>query len=179
MAAQEDDLDLNVEESDSGGGGKGKLIIIIVVAVLFLATSGAATMLLLGGDEPAATEEAAGEDGKKPEKPKKAKLPLQYFPLSPAFVVNFSGDSEIRFLQVDLQIGTRDPAMLDLLKEHSPALRNNLVILFSSQDPARLSSREGKEKLRAEVLAETKMVMKEAAGNDDIDAVYFTSFVMQ
>ena len=72
-----------------------------------------------------------------------------------------------------------DPAMLDLLKEHSPALRNNLVILFSSQDPARLSSREGKEKLRAEVLAETKMVMKEAAGNDDIDAVYFTSFVMQ
>ena len=104
---------------------------------------------------------------------------MQYYPLPPAFVVNFSGDYEVRFLQVDLQVGTRDPAMLDMLKEHSPALRNNLVILFSSQNPDQLGTREGKEKLRSQVLAEVKKVMKESAGNDNIEAVYFTSFVMQ
>lgn len=180
MAAQEDDLDLDVEASESGGGGKGKLIIIIVVAVLFLVTSGVATLFLLGGgEEQAATEAASGEEAAKVEKPKTPKTPLQYFPLSPAFVVNFGGDSEIRFLQVDLQVGSRDPAAIDLLKEHAPAVRNNLVILFSSQDPSQLGSREGKEKLRAQVLAEVKQVMKESAGNDNIEAVYFTSFVMQ
>lgn len=186
MAVQDDDLDLDVEaeEGGSGGGSKKKIIIIAIAVVLFLSISGAATLFLLGGDSKPAAEPMAGADGKEAGK-EEAKavsepvMPLLYVGLNPPFVVNFSASEDVRFLQIDVQISTRDPSMVERIREHDPAIRNNLVILFSSQDPDELNSREGKEKLRKQVLAEVKKVMKQAAGSDNIENVYFTNFVMQ
>ncbi len=176
MALEEDDLELDVEAKD--GGGSKKLIIIIAVVVLLLGISGAATMLLLGGDEkpaPAEGEEAAAEEAAAIP----AGAPMLYLALNPPFVVNFSADADVRFLQVDVQVASRDPALLEKMKEHDPAIRNNLVILFSSQTPEALNTREGKDKLRQQVLEEVKKVMLEVAGSDKIENVYFTNFVMQ
>jgi len=52
-------------------------------------------------------------------------------------------------------------------------------MLFSSQDAKTLISREGKEKLRADALAEMQKIVAERVKGAAIDAVYFTSFVMQ
>jgi len=43
---------------------------------------------------------------------------------------------------------TRDPPTLEMIKNNEPAVRNDLVMLFSSQDNASLLSPDGKEKLR-------------------------------
>ncbi len=176
--AADDDLDLDVEGGGKSGGSK-MMIIIIAVVVLLLISGGATFFLMSGGDKPAAEAGAEGEEAAAEEPAIPAGAPMGYFPMSPAFVVNFSGDSDIRFLQVDVQVGSRDPAMLELVREHSPAVRNSLVILFSSQNPEDLESREGKEKLRADVLEEIKKILKEVSGRDAIENVYFTSFVMQ
>jgi flagellar FliL protein len=59
-----------------------------------------------------------------------------------------------------------------------PLIRNNLLLLMSNRNYQSLMSREGKEKLRAEALAEVKDVQKKQGG-EDVDDVLFTSFVVQ
>ncbi len=179
MPAKEDDLDLSGEEKSAAEPKKSKLMLIIGIVVLLLGLSGGATayfMGMLGGNGEVAEEGEAAEEEKKEVV---AKQPLNYIPLDPAFVVNFGDESEVRFLQVTIELGTRDRDMVDQVKEHRPAIRNNLVMLFSSQDPMTLNTREGKEKLREETLAEVQKVIEEETGEPGIENVFFTSFVMQ
>lgn len=176
----EDDLDLDTEgAAEAAPKSKKKTLLLIGVAVLLMAVSAGAAVFLTGmlgsKDQPAASAE--GEDAEA--EVVEAKQPLNYIPLDPPFVVNFGEDSDVRFLQVTIELGTRDAGVVDLIREHSPALRNAVVLLLSSQDPSTLSSREGKEKLRADTLAEVQGVMQEEVGKDAIDNVFFTSFVMQ
>lgn len=177
---KEDDLDLDTEGEAPAKPKSGKKLLIIGVVVLLVAASAGAAVLMtgmLGGkkaDSAEKTAEAATEttaaDGRQP---------LSYIPLDPPFVVNFGENAEVRFLQVTIELGTRDAAMVEKIKEHSPALRNSVVMLLSSQDPSTLSTREGKEKLRSDTLAEVQKVMQEETGKDGVDSVFFTSFVMQ
>jgi len=179
--AQEDDLDLDTEGVVEAPKSRSKLLIIIVAAVLLLGVSGTATLMLTGvlsGDDPAMDEQAQAGKGK-PKQTAKTRAPLNYVPMDPPFVVNFSGDTDIRFLQVTIEVGTRDPDMVELVKEQRPAIRNNLVMLFSNQDPYALNTREGKEKLRSEALGEIQKVMKQETGKAGVESVFFTSFVMQ
>ena len=152
--------------------------------VVLLGISAVATLMLtgmLGGEEEVVAEEADATDAKKGKDKtvKKAKAPLNYVPLDPPFVVNFSADTDIRFLQVTVEVGTRRPELIEVIKEHRPAIRNSLVMLFSSQDPYALNTREGKESLRAEALSEIQRVMKDETGEKGVENVFFTSFVMQ
>jgi flagellar FliL protein len=179
---QEDDLDLDTEGAVEAPKSRSKLLIIIIAAVLLLGVSGAATLMLTGvlsSETPAVAGQANTKAGKAKDAVAKIKAPLNYVPMDPPFVVNFNGDTDIRFLQVTLEVGTRDPDMVERVKEQRPAIRNNLVMLFSNQDPYVLNTREGKEKLRTEALAEIQKVMKQETGRPGVDSVFFTSFVMQ
>ena len=60
-----------------------------------------------------------------------------------------------------------------------PAIRDRVIILLSSKDEASLLDTEGKELLRAEVLAAVQAVLQENTGVPGVEAVYFTNFVMQ
>ena len=106
------------------------------------------------------------------------KGPPNYIPLDPAFVVNLEG-ADTRFLQVQVQMMTRDPKGGEELKVHEPRIRSALLMLFSQQQPQDIATREGKEKLQADVLAEIQKIMTEETGKPLVEAVYFTSFVTQ
>jgi flagellar FliL protein len=60
-----------------------------------------------------------------------------------------------------------------------PAIRDRVVMLFSRQQSEKLESPEGKEQLRAEILAGVQGILEEHTGSPGVEAVYFTSFVMQ
>ncbi len=183
--AQEDDLDLDVDGTeDQVPKSRSKLLIIIAGVVLLLGVSAAATLALTGvlsGDQQTAEQaDSSNEADKKTAgKTRKLKAPLSYVPLDPPFVVNFQSDTDVRFLQISVELGTRDPAVTESIKEHRPAIRNSLVMLFSSQEPHVLNTREGKEKLREETLVEIQKVLKQETGTPGVDNVFFTSFVMQ
>lgn len=102
-----------------------------------------------------------------------------YVSLDPAFTVNFSGKGRGRFLQVSVEALTRDSEVEEHIKKHMPMIRNNLVLLFSSKTYDALSTREGKEELQGQALASIQSVLEQEAGTTGIEAVYFTSFVMQ
>jgi flagellar FliL protein len=105
--------------------------------------------------------------------------PPHYLALQP-FVVNFQSGQAVRYLQVTLQVMSRDPATIALLKQNDPVVRNDLLLLLSNQRAATLATEAGKQRLRAAVLADLRKVVGAAGGHPSrVDAVYFTSFVMQ
>jgi flagellar FliL protein len=106
-------------------------------------------------------------------------LPVTYIALEPAFVVNFEDQGAIRFLQVSVEISTRDPKVVEAVKLHMPAIRDQLIVLFSGSDYATLASREGKDQLRQQALETLKKILKAQGAPDALEGLYFTNFVMQ
>jgi flagellar FliL protein len=104
-----------------------------------------------------------------------------YAPLDPAFVVNFKDSESVRYLQVGVTVMSHDPAAIQAVKDADPVIRNALLMLFSNQDYASLSDVAGKQRLQAEALAAVRKVVAGRLGRQTpgIDALYFTSFVMQ
>jgi flagellar FliL protein len=106
--------------------------------------------------------------------------PPLYLALDPAFVVNFQADQLVRFLQVSVEVMSRDPKTLELLKDNDPVLRNDLLILFGDQKYAVIATPAGKQQLRANALAVIRKDLAQNGGDPNkVEAVYFTSFVMQ
>ena len=106
--------------------------------------------------------------------------PPLYVALDPPFVVNFQADQLVRFLQVSVEVMSRDPKTVDLIKDNDPLLRNDLLILLANQKYSVLSTPTGKEQLRADALAAIRKDVLQAGGDPKrVEAVYFTSFVMQ
>ena len=101
-----------------------------------------------------------------------------YYAIDPPLVVNFEDGSAVRFLQISMEVMAKDQKAIDSVTKNMPLIRNNLLLLMSNRDYQSLMSREGKDKLRSEALAEIKNVQKKQGG-DDIDDVLFTSFVVQ
>jgi flagellar FliL protein len=58
-------------------------------------------------------------------------------------------------------------------------IRNALVLLFSSQDYSILSDAAGKQKLQAQALEAVRKILEKRLGRPGVEALYFTSFVMQ
>ena len=80
----------------------------------------------------------------------------------------------------DLVVTGRDPHTAEVIKQNNPMIRNDLIMLFGSQQYESISTREGKDKLRAEALATVAAVI-DAEGGDGkkVEQLFFTSFVMQ
>lgn len=106
--------------------------------------------------------------------------PAQYLPMAPAFVVNLE-DTPMgpRYLQVEVQLVTRDPLAVPQLQQHEPALRARLLMLFAQQTYDGVATRAGKEALQAQALKEVQTLMTEETGKPAAEALLFTSFVTQ
>jgi flagellar FliL protein len=175
------------EPQATSGSGKGMKILIGVMALLLMVAIGAVSYLLGHRSAPAAAAAATADSASSEKTDEKSEASSEskgghdalYLALDPPFVVNFQSDTAARFLQVGVQLMAHDQKALDAAKASEPAVRNALVMLFSSQDAKTLISREGKEKLRSDALAEISKIVAERTKGASLDAVYFTSFVMQ
>lgn len=103
----------------------------------------------------------------------------RYFSLSPAMVVNVSDKGRVRHLQVDIQLRLDNPADTAAVQEHKPAIQHELVMLLSGREASEVRSVKGKEKLRLQATKVLKKLMTENLGKPTINAVYFTTFVIQ
>jgi flagellar protein FliL len=104
--------------------------------------------------------------------------PAVYYAIDPPLVVNFEDGSAVRFLQITMEVMAHDPKAIESVTKNIPLIRNNLLLLMSNRNYQTMMSREGKEKLRMEALAEVRAVQKKEGGAD-IDDLLFTSFVVQ
>jgi flagellar FliL protein len=155
-----------------------KVIYIASGGLLLAAITTGALLFLLGNDTPtadtkpvatAAVEKSGGDN----------KEPPVYYSFDPDFVIAFEKPKTARFLKVSMDLMTRDEDVIETIKLHRPAIRDSVLMLLSGKSEDDLMSRDGKEQLRAEVLAEVQGVLTKATGKSGVEAVYFTSFVMQ
>jgi flagellar FliL protein len=161
--------------SEIPGAGKRRIPWLIVsIAVALLAVAGGAALVLTHAFDRSRAGAAHAAAAGKPVGP-----PL-YLALDPPFVVNFQADQLVRFLQVSVELMSRDPKTLELLKDNDPVVRNDLLILFANQKYSVLATPAGKEQLRADALTAARRDLAQAGGDPNkLEAVYFTSFVMQ
>jgi flagellar FliL protein len=197
-AAPEAAKDKEKKEPAAAKGGSKKLLIIIAAAVLVLGAGGGGAWFFMSkshseeatadADEAdhADAKDAKKEKGKsKDKKGKKGKAaepkaPAIYVEFSPPFVVNFDAKGVMRFLQVSIQVMTRDHDVSEMIKLHDPKIRNNMLLLLGSQTYDTISTMEGKEELRKKALGIiTKVVDDEGGEGKKVEDLYFTSFVMQ
>jgi flagellar FliL protein len=160
--------------------GLSKVVLLLLIILIFvLIGSGTAAALYFAGifGSPASGSPAAGEVAAEA-KPKPLK-PAIYVPLDPPLVVNFERNGRMGFLQATLQVMTREQAVQEAISRHMPVIRNNLLLLLSAKTYADVASREGKEQLRQEALAEINRVLGEQQVEGLADDLYFTGFVMQ
>lgn len=110
-----------------------------------------------------------------------ASKPEIYQALEPAFVVTFrEGDGDaLRYLQVGVTLMAHDQKAITVAKDADPVVRDGLVSLFSAQKFDVVSHPAGREKLQADALATVRKIVQKRLGRPGIDALYFTSFVIQ
>nr|WP_267914049.1 flagellar basal body-associated FliL family protein [Stenotrophomonas acidaminiphila] len=161
------------KDKDATGKPRRSLLATILIAVIAAGGAGGAVWYFTQRHADAAPSKAKAAAPATP-------APAQYFALDPAFVVNLNGRVDgPRYLQVEVQLMTRDPEALPALQTHAPAIRAKLLMLFSQVEPEQIADRAGKERLQAAALAEVQKLMKAETGKKTADDLLFTSFVTQ
>lgn len=194
MALEDEELD-DIEEAGEGEGSakKGnatmKIVLIVNAVLLVIAISVGLTYFLMSGDEPIANVEAEADVeviDNEPEVVEEAPVETRptankhiYVPLKPAFVVNFENPEQVSLLQVDVQLMTYDPAVERAINKHMPRIRNELLLLFGGKQYHEINTRDGKRKLSQDAIMEIQRVLQEEGEPSSVEALYFTSFVMQ
>lgn len=175
MAKQARDEEPAAEVADvegTPGKNKKKLLILVGTGLLaLLLSAGGVAYLLLGGDEPVAEAES---DASTP-----ARAGALYQPLAPAFVVNYTHEGRKRYLQVNVVLMGRDAEGMAAVAAHMPLLRNELVMLFGSEEFQTLFSPEGKQALRERATLAVKALLEKEVGDPVIESVLFTNIVLQ
>lgn len=181
--AQKDDA-----KPEKKGSGILKILLMLLGGLVLIGGSVGGTLFLTGALNKDSGEDhaAAPAAGATPTAHGGAPLPITplrgpaiYHPLEPAFIVNFEDQGMLRYLQIGLTTMTRDPRVGDLLTQNMPQIRNDLILLFSNQKLDVLSSVNGKEKLRQQALAQIQGILTREVGIPGVEAVYFTTFVLQ
>lgn len=175
----DEELELDVSKPK---GNKMVMILLIVLIVLVLIIGGLGAWIFMSSDEKSTAvkkgdetskSKDAGEVTEEAEKPKEPEVvenlePLTYLSLTPEFVVNFAPGSNVRYLQIDLQVATRDKAALETLRTYNPVVRNDILVVISGQTYDDLKTIKGKEALQKKLLNAINNVINNAnSGNNE------------
>lgn len=181
MASKADEPSETVAIVTAPAGAIGNKLVYVLLAVQLLLVAAIVVLFLrppvgANADTEAAVEEIIEEE---PVGEIEPPGPPIYFVMDPAFTVNLQDEKRVRFLQLNVQLLTRSEVTESAIALNEPMLRNNLLMLFSAQRAEDIATVEGKERLRSAALEEVRKVLDENFAPADVEAVFFTSFVVQ
>jgi flagellar FliL protein len=105
------------------------------------------------------------------------KYEVTYVPLDQAFTANLANGG---IIQVGLSFATYyDHHVVENIKRQTVPIRSAALMVLAEQDPAYLSTSEGKKALQKQLTASANKVLRDKEGFGGIDNVYFTSLVIQ
>jgi flagellar FliL protein len=104
-----------------------------------------------------------------------------YYAIEEPFTINFlnQSDQKARYLQIKVTLMAHNQEIMDSAELNLPMLQDALRTLFSAQTSETVNSVEGRKRLQMASLETVKTILKEETGKDNLDAIYFTSFVLQ
>lgn len=178
-------------------GSKLLVILMIAIIVLLLGVVGIGAWMLL--KKPAAESPAAGaaethqpdaqgakddhaaKDGKGDKSSADAHKgsPIT-ISLDQPITVNLSEPNDAKLLQVQLDLITYDSKLGEEVKANRAEIINDIMLVLSDVNAAKLRTRDGKEALQKQIKDEINKILEKRTGKKDaIDDVYFTKLLMQ
>ena len=167
MAEEKESME-NVSDGSQRGGSVFKWILLAVLVVFFGVGGYVGWALSVKGGGAAAVLPA------NPFKAREAKsiiCPLE------AFIVNLmdrSGQGK-RYLKVTMKLEVGSERDQELLQEHTPQIRDTVLLLLSSLTFKEINSMDGKLDLKQSLISRINQVL----GEDRVKEVYFSEFVVQ
>ncbi len=172
----EDTQDEQAEDVEEKAGSKKKLIIVLVSVLLVVCGAGGYFAFVAMSDEAATAEDAVADADAE----SVGDEPALFAPLHPPLVINLKDAlGQPHFLQITLEIMARDQAVVDEVKNHAAVIRNALILMYGTLDFDEVQTRAGKERMLADALAEIQDIIQTETGKTGVEAVYFTSLIVQ
>jgi flagellar FliL protein len=179
---------------------KGKLFLIIGIVVLVLVIAGAAAAFLLMKKSHSADGEDGEEAATETEKPAKSggdKHAVPVFVKLDAFTVRLQTETGDSYLQAVPELRVLDAHVAEDVKVYTPEIRHKALLVIAAKSPADVNNPAGVQKLANELRVtfnsilnpptgkkkkkqeEGEEISDTAAPDDPVQAVLFTSFIVQ
>ncbi len=101
---------------------------------------------------------------------------IEYLEMQPKFTVNLA--ERKKYLLVNVQLMVEGTEAIEIIKKHLPALRHQLIMLFSGRFAAELQSTEQREKLRQEATETIRETLRKYTKVDGLKDLFFTEFLV-
>lgn len=172
MPTAADKINRKTDTKDERKLGAGKIALIVGAIVLVALAAGGGVWYFLSKN--------GGEHANTPPLTSQIPAPAQYFAMDPPFVVNLNGPADgPRYLQVEIQLVSRNPEEAKLITDNAPAIRAHLLMLLSGVQSSEITNLADRQKLQQATLAEARKVMTAETGKPCVQDLLFTSFVTQ
>lgn len=182
---------------------KSKLLLIIIVGVVLALVIGGGAVFFLMKKQADVTDEEGEEPPAKEQRAKKAKkehpdAPPVFVKLDP-FTVKLSIEGQEAYLQAVPELRVVDALVGEKIKQYMPEIRHKVLLLLSGKKAGDLSTPQGVQKLSNEIRVTINAILEPPAPrkkgkaavpevleasdyadpNDPVQAVLFTSFIVQ
>jgi len=101
---------------------------------------------------------------------------IEYIEMKPKFTVNL--DRPNKYLVVNVQLMVEGDEFIEKVKTHLPALRHELIMLYSGRPVESLQTMEQREALREESKEAITNALEKHSNSDGFRDVYFTEFLV-
>lgn len=119
-----------------------------------------------------------GEGGGEGEAAKPAGI--GYFTLDPEFISNYLTQGPmLGYVRIKIDLMVDNAADIELLKKHSPLLRDAIMTILSSQTREQVRSLEGREAMRQACKQQVEALLTKEEGRKVIRDLIFTNYLYQ
>ena len=172
---------------EGGGGGKKTIIIAIAIGFLMMGVGIGVGMFaggMLMGEEPKAAsgDGAAAEEAAAAEAEDEINMETAHtiYVSVGKILATVEHKGATRYIQAEMDLVGYDKNVMDSAQHEMPAIRNRLLMLFSSQDFDTVKTVEGREQLRLQsVDAVNEVLGIDPEKKRRVSDAYFTAFVTQ
>ena len=101
---------------------------------------------------------------------------IEYIEMTPKFTVNL--DKSKKYLAVSVQLMVEGEETISKIKKHLPALRHELIMIYSGRPGAELQTMEQREALRLESKDAIAKVLEGYSIENGFKDLFFTEFLV-
>ncbi len=128
------------------------------ILILFLSFFLVSNFVYAGGDE----------ESTEPE--------IEYLDMAPKFTVNL--DKPNKYLMINVQLMVEGSKYIAKIKKHLPALRHELIMLYSGRSASDLQTMQQREALRQESKEVLRKALAAHSNSDGFRDVFFSEFLI-